>query len=230
MNILNLLYPDRCPLCDAARPFGKAGVCPDCVKKLITLKGPFCEKCGRPVLRSGEICEDCEKTDFSFDGGKSIYTYSSVSDSIYRFKYMNRAAYGKTLGKLMADEAAEWLAWIKPDALVPVPLHKNRLIKRGYNQAKELADAISESLGIPVADYLVKRVRDTVPQKLVDKKGRGINMKKAFIVEENVVSFKRIVLIDDIFTTGSTIDSLSAELKDSGVKEVFFLTISRGGT
>ena len=142
---------------------------------------------------------------------------------------MNRPAYARTYGKLLAKEAGDWLEWIKPDALVPVPLHKKRLIKRGYNQAKELADAISGEVGIPVADYLVRRSKNTVPQKLVDKKGRQINMKKAFIVEENVVSFKRIVLIDDIFTTGSTIDSLSRVLKDAGVKEVYFLTISRAG-
>ena len=229
MNILNLLYPDRCPLCDTARPVKETGVCHECVNKLITVKGPVCEKCGRPIEKEGLICKDCETGNFSFDGGKSIYTYSSVSDSIYRLKYMNRAAYAKTYGKLMAREAADWLEWIKPDALVPVPLHKKRLIKRGYNQAKELADEISRQLGIPVADYLVKRSKNTVAQKLVDKKGRQLNMKKAFIVEENVVSFKRIVLIDDIFTTGSTIDSLSRVLKSAGVKEVFFLTISRAG-
>ena len=229
MNILNLLYPDRCPLCDAARPVKETGVCPDCVKKLITVKGPLCEKCGRPMMREGMICYDCVADNFSFDGGKSIFTYSSVGESIYRLKYMNRPSYAKTFGKLMAIEAKDWLEWIEPDALVPVPLHKKRLIKRGYNQAKELADAISKHAGIPVADYLVKRSKNTVPQKLVDKKGRQINMKKAFIVEENVVSFKRIVLIDDIFTTGSTIDSLARELKNAGVKEVFFLTISRAG-
>lgn len=229
MNILNLLYPDRCPLCDAARPVKETGVCPECAKKLITVKGPVCEKCGRPVSKEGMVCDECIAEDFSFDGGKCIYTYSSVSDSIYRLKYMNRAAYAKTYGKLLAKEAKDWLEWIKPDALVPVPLHKKRLIKRGYNQAKELADAISTEAGIPVADYLVRRLKNTVPQKLVDKKGRQINMKKAFIVEENVVSFKRIVLIDDIFTTGSTIDSLSRALKDAGVKEVYFLTISRAG-
>jgi len=207
----------------------ETGVCPECAKKLITIKGPVCEKCGRPVDKKGDICDECIAEDFSFDGGRSVFTYSSVSDSIYRLKYMNRPAYARTYGKLLAKEAGDWLEWIKPDALVPVPLHKKRLIKRGYNQAKELADAISGEVGIPVADYLVRRSKNTVPQKLVDKKGRQINMKKAFIVEENVVSFKRIVLIDDIFTTGSTIDSLSRVLKDAGVKEVYFLTISRAG-
>ena len=229
MNILNLIYPDRCPLCDTARPVKETGVCPECSKKLITVKGHVCEKCGRPLDKEKMICDDCIANNFSFDGGKSIYTYSSVSDSIYRLKYMNRAAYAKTYGRLMAREAKDWFEWIKPDALVPVPLHKNRLIKRGYNQAEELADEISKQTGIPVAGYLVKRSKNTVPQKLVDKAGRQRNMKKAFIVEENVVSFKRIVLIDDIFTTGSTIDSLARVLKDAGVKEVFFLTISRAG-
>lgn len=216
-------------MCDTARPVKETGVCPECAKKLITIKGPVCEKCGRPVDQKGDICDECIAEDFSFDGGRSVFTYSSVSDSIYRLKYMNRPAYARTYGKLLAKEAGDWLEWIKPDALVPVPLHKKRLIKRGYNQAKELADAISGEVGIPVADYLVRRSKNTVPQKLVDKKGRQINMKKAFIVEENVVSFKRIVLIDDIFTTGSTIDSLSRVLKDAGVKEVYFLTISRAG-
>ena len=229
MNVLKILYPDRCPLCDTARSLKETGICPECEKKLIVIKEPVCIVCGRPLSKENSVCPDCKISPRYFDGGKSVFAYSSLNDSIYKFKYMNRAAYAKCYGKLMVKEVGEWLSWIKPDALVPVPLHKKRLIARGYNQATELAEEISRLTGIPVRESLAGRRKNTVPQKLMDKRGRQINMKRAFIVREDVVKLRRVVVIDDIFTTGSTINSLAKELKEAGIKEVWFLTVSRAG-
>jgi len=213
MDILKIFFPDRCPLCDKVRPFSQPGYCPECNAKL-------------------EKAKEFNKEDTDnkyYDGGASVFKYESINESIYRFKYMNRPEYAKSYALELKKELIDWLLAINPDVLIPVPLHKKRLMKRGYNQAMELAMEISKQTGIPVNNSCVKRVVNTAPLKLLNKEERGINMKKAFIVVENVVNFRRVVIIDDIFTTGSTINALSKELKASGVKEVFFFTLSRAG-
>ncbi len=184
-----------------------------------------CEKClGKLKTVKDEEQADCSHEDFYFDGGRCSFAYSTVNDSIYRFKYMGRASYAKTYARLMVDERL-----INPDALIPVPMHKKRLIKRGYNQATELAVEISRLTKIPVNDTCIIRQKNTIPQKLATRRLRSANMKKAFIVIENVVNLRRVVIIDDIFTTGSTVDSMAKELKKAGVKEVYFLTFARAG-
>ncbi len=229
MDLYKILYPDRCPVCDRARPIFGTGVCPECIKELKNIPLPVCEVCGRPVEKNEFRCRECKSARYSFDGGRSVFAYSSLNESIYRFKYMKRPAYAKPYAELMYREIKGWLEWLNPDIFIPVPLHKKRLIARGYNQAKELAEELSKLTGIPVESSVLERAKNTLPQKLTDRRGRQINMKKAFIVRKNVVKFRRIVLIDDIFTTGSTIDSAAFALKASGVSEVYFLTLSRAG-
>ena len=230
MKILSLLYPERCPVCDAVIPFGKQGFCKKCAKEPVIIKEPVCMKCGRPLEKKKEYCEDCEGTKRNFDGGRFAFSYATVSAGVYRFKYMNRRAYAQTYAKAIKDELYDWIMATKAKALIPVPLHKKRLIARGYNQSKILADEISALTGIPVADKCVERVQNTAPQKLFNRKQRLINVKKAFIVRENVVKLDTVIIVDDIFTTGSTIDSLAGVLKESGVKKVFFLTVTAAGT
>ncbi|MBQ9863329.1 MAG: ComF family protein [Lachnospiraceae bacterium] len=213
MDILKIFFPDRCPLCERVRPFSQTGFCPECILKL-------------------EKAKEFEKTNTDkkyYDGGISLYTYESINESLYRFKYMNRPEYAKNYAEKIDQELRDWLLSLNPDVLIPVPLHKKRLIKRGYNQARELALQISKKTGIPVNETCLKRVVNTAPLKLLNREERGINMKKAFIVVENVVNFRRAVIIDDIFTTGSTINAISKQLKALGVKEVYFLTLSRAG-
>ena len=213
MDLLKLFFPDRCPLCDRVRPFSQSGFCPACSERLEKAK---------------EFNKD-EADRKYYDDGMSLYTYESIRKSIYRFKYMNRLEYAKVYAMEADKEVSDWLLSTKADVLIPVPLHKKRLMDRGYNQARELALEISKKTGIPVNETCIKRVVNTAPLKLLNKEERGINMKKAFIVVENVVNFRRVVIIDDIFTTGSTINEISRELKASGVEKVFFLTLSRAG-
>lgn len=230
MDVLKILYPDRCPGCDRALPIkSPLGFCEACTEKLIVLEEPLCPLCGRKVLKQEGLCKDCRTTERSFDAGRALYGYSSVTEGIYRFKYMNRFPYAKAYAREIVKYLGDWLEIIKPDVLIPVPLNKKRLIKRGYNQAEELAIEISLLTGIPVNSTSLVRIKNTTPQKTEGKKGRLSNMKKAFIVKENVVKFRRVVLIDDIFTTGSTIDACARELKDAGVERVYFLTLARAG-
>lgn len=228
--LIKLLYPDKCPVCDKALPRINDGFCPGCKKNMQFLLPPLCEKCGRPAKVGEKICSECSESRHFFDGGRCVFPYSYIQSSIYRFKYMKRPDYAKAFGKAVTEYAGEWLERLEPDALIPVPLYKKRLIQRGYNQAEELAKAISEETGIPCKASVAARIKNTVMQKYFDKKHRQINLKKAFLVRESVVKLDTVVIVDDIFTTGSTIDSLALELKDAGVKNVFFLALAAAGT
>ncbi len=187
-------------------------------------------RCGRHVSKEKEFCEECESAKHSFEGGRSSFSYEQIAGSLYRFKYMNRQKYAKGYADVLCRELKEWIETIKPDALIPVPLHKKRLMKRGYNQAELLAKAISQKTGIPVLSHTVARVRNTVPQKTFDRKMRLNNLKNAFIVRESVVKLDTVLIVDDIYTTGSTVDSLAEALKACGVRRVFFVTVAAAGT
>ena len=229
-KMIDTLYPKRCAICDDALNIGEEGVCDKCRERIVYISDPICLTCGRPITDNGGICDECVNTRHVFKAGRSVFSYDFIAESIYRFKYLNRTEYAAFFGAETVKAQGEFLAQIKPDAIIPVPLHKKRMLKRGYNQAALLAHEMSKLTGIPVYEDCLKRSKDTVPQKKFNKKQRFINMKKAFIVGKNVVKLSKVVVVDDIFTTGSTIDSLSLELKKAGVKDIYFITLTSAGT
>jgi ComF family protein len=153
-----------------------------------------------------------------------------MSSSIYRFKYAGRAEYADGYGEIVSDSLGNWIRSLKADALIPVPMYKKKERLRGYNQASVLARAIGKELNIPVRDDLILRTRNTVPMKKLDEKGRRINLKKAFKVTSNDVKLKSIIIIDDIYTTGSTIDEIAHEFRQVGVEKIYFCTLAIGQT
>ena len=152
---------------------------------------------------------------------------SPVSDAVYQLKYQNKRIYGKTFAEEMAKEYGDFLKKQKVDLLIPIPLHRFRRWKRGYNQAEILAEELGKRTGIPVAKRLLIRSKRTTPQKELDNRLRRKNIDHAFQVKNQIMA-KKVVLIDDIYTTGSTIDEAARTLKRAGVQEVGFLTISIG--
>ena len=225
---MNIIFPRRCPLCDdIIIPYGKL-ICPQCRKNLNYVKEPVCMKCGKPLKNDNEYCHDCLVIKHYFSRGFAIFEYKSIKQSLYRFKYKNRQEYACFYGKEIAKSLGEQILALKPDGLVPVPLHPAKLKSRGYNQAQLLAESIGKELNIPVYSNIIRRVKNTVPQKELDNRQRQNNLKKAFKMSENVVKLRAIIIIDDIYTTGSTIDGISREFLNSGTKEVYFITIAIG--
>lgn len=232
---LDLLFPSRCPVCD--RPVsvydGCAGFCKDCIKKLPVIGGGRCYKCGRklqdPVL---QYCTDCLKHGdrHYYDRGLSLCTYDDVMrQSVYRLKYSHRMEYAQKYGCLMAKAFGEALLRAGADSVTAVPLHPNRVQKRGFNQAEILAKAFSKETGIPFYKDFVKRDVDTAPLKSMTRAQRQNNLKKAFKLGRNDVKSKVSIVIDDIYTTGSTIDAVAEVLKCAGVSKIYFITIAIGG-
>ncbi len=228
IRFLEFLFPLRCPVCDAVLPRGQR-ICALCRKDLRVIKTPYCLKCGKRLCDENErLCSDCATYPHVFDRGRALFEYVPIRRSLYRLKYGNRAEYAGFYGEEMARHLGSVIRSWEPDAIVPVPLHRKRLAKRGYNQAELLAEVIGRRLGIPVQKKLVRRLKNTVPQKNLDAAGRQNNLKKAFKLSRNDVKLNSIVIIDDIYTTGSTIDAVATVFKEAGTRSVYFVALSVG--
>lgn len=222
-----MIYPQTCYFCGK---INKTPMCVTCQEKVVYITEPRCKKCGKPIrYKEKEYCEDCQKQEFHFEQGRSIWIHKGpVTWSVYQFKYHNRRIfaefYARELWRLYGEKIKEW----KIEGIVPVPLHRKRLRDRGYNQAELIAKRLGEYAEIPVYTKAVSRVRYTARQKELDNRERKKNLKNAFQISKSWKPVKSILVIDDIYTTGNTIDAVAQELKLSGVEKIWFLTISIG--
>lgn len=226
---LDLLFPARCPVCDRpVRPFG-AKICAGCTTKVRYNPPPYCMKCGKHLDdETEEYCLDCKKKKHHFDRGFSLFEYKSVSDSLYRFKYAGRREYASYYGDCLALAYGNMLKELGVQAIIPVPIHTSRRRRRGYNQAQEIAVHLGKQIGIPVESRLIKRCKKTLPLKDLTPLERQNNLKKGFKICRNDVKLNTIVILDDIYTTGSTVDELSTILRENGVVRIYVLTLSIG--
>lgn len=225
---VQMLFPLRCPVCDGiVRPWG-ARICPDCLPKLKPVTPPWCMRCGKKLSEEAEYCADCRAGGHEFVRGRSLYEYDSAAASIYRFKYGGRREYAGFYGEQAAEHLGDFIRGVRPDGLIPIPLHPRREAGRGYNQAALLAKEIGARTGIPVYTKILLRTRNTAPLKKLNPKERQNNLKKAFHISGNDVKLKTIILVDDIFTTGSTVDEAARTLKEAGVEKVYFIALSCG--
>jgi len=228
-KLLDLLFPRRCPICDEVLKRGSELICRDCAPRVLYVGEHYCMKCGKP-LGEGEMeyCRDCRRKTHAFDRGRAVFAYRPVAQSIYRFKYQGRREYADFYAAEAVRQLGEAVRHWKPDALVPVPVHWKRRAHRGYNQAEVFARCLGAKMGIPVVTNLVKRCRNTRPQKLLNAEERQNNLKRAFIMARNDVKLNTIIIIDDIYTTGSTVDAMAKLLRTSGIKHIYVLTIAIG--
>lgn len=226
--LTDLVFPRRCPFCDEiVTPYGEK-IHAKCIKKLRLLTPPYCLKCGKKLMGEDRYCTECASGKHKFLRGRCLYEYDSAAKSIYRFKYGKRPEYAEYYGEEIADYLGDFIRDLKPDAIVPIPIHRKRYAKRGYNQAALLAKEVSKNTGIPYLEGVVKRRRNTAPLKMLSPQERQKNLKNAFIVGENVVKLKTIILIDDIYTTGATVDEVTKFLHKAGIPDVYFVALAGG--
>lgn len=229
MGILEILYPARCPVCHGVIR-GKERICTQCRKKLPYIKEPVCKKCGKEIEKpEEEYCRDCQRFSHAFDQGAAVFAYDEVMRrSIAMFKYHNRREYAGFYAAEMAEHCRYFLQRCAPEVIVPVPIHKKKKRQRGFNQAELAAKELGKLINTPVdAGYLI-RTEYTTPQKELTRQQRKTNLKKAFSVRQSGKRYQRILLIDDIYTTGATLDAICELLRENGGKNLFFLTICVG--
>lgn len=226
--ILDFLYPPRCPVCDTAVLPGRR-ICQACREKLRPASGIVCLKCGKPLANGRqEFCADCAKKNRLFAQGRALWVYEKdTKESIYRFKYQNRREYGIAYAEEIAKKDGAWIKGKGIQAIVPVPLHKKRRKKRGYNQAEILAEEMGVLLDIPVRADLLTRARDTRPQKTLNDAQRKQNLRRAFLARKGTAP-ARVLLVDDIYTTGSTLHAAAGALLDAGVEKVYTYCVGIG--
>ena len=225
-----MFFPRRCPVCHGIVAPGGGLVCPECKKRLSYVTGPACMKCGKELhSETGEYCLDCRRKEFHYRWGVALLNYDETArGSIAAFKYKNRREYADFYAEEILRRYGKRLRGVKADALIPVPVHPARRRQRGFNQAEVLARRLSPALGVPVRTDLLARVRKTAPQKNLDNRERLSNLSRAFKARRSGSPVRTAILVDDIYTTGSTIEACTRALAQIGVETVYFVTIAIG--
>ena len=232
-DILNCFLPPRCQKCGCVLK-DDTGLCFDCLEKINFITEPYCYKCGQPFEfleeKNGKfLCGNCLKSRRSlFRYSRSAFIYNDDSkDLVLNLKFKDRTDSANLLAKMMYV-AGEDIFKSGVDLIVPVPLHYTRLLKRRYNQSALLANELSKLSGIKCDNLSLIRHRKTRPQVELSGLERQKNVHNVFSVKnETAIKGKRILLIDDVLTTGATLKECGLALKRSGSKTIDVLTIGR---
>ncbi len=220
----DFLYPPECVLCHTPGQF----VCATCLSAISPIEPPYCPVCGYPGASRPAECSQCQRFPLmSLDAIRSaaMFDEGALRTLIHKFKYEYMRVLGKSLAPLLA--ACYTIHQMNTKIIVPVPLHKSRQKFRGYNQSAELAKALSGNIGIPVDTATLVRYRKTKTQMELNAVARQANVAGAFVCTSDVLAGQSVLLIDDVCTTGATLDACASALKKSGVISVSALTLGR---
>jgi ComF family protein len=231
-RFLDLLFPPLCHCCRAFIPEpGAVRLCSDCLARAVPIGEPLCTRCGRPFATAGGIdhpCGPCSLAPPPFVAARAALRYEqSVRDLIHRFKYGYRVHLRRPLGLLAAPRLDDFATGFGADLILPVPLHVKRLRQRGFNQALLLAELFAHRWGLPVSRNNLQRTRWTEPQVNLSAAERADNVKGAFSLENpGEMRGKRVLLVDDVYTTGSTVKECSRVLLEAAGAQTAVLTIA----
>lgn len=242
-KILRILYPEVCPVCgeiltEENRYEENPYICRFCYKKAGFITGPCCLKCSKPLEDETQVlCRDCRERERYFDLGFALLSHDEGAKKvIYGLKFDHKLDNAAFPSLEIALRYGQRLLDLETEVLIPVPLHKSRQRERGYNQARILSEKISEFIeglyGKSLStdgEYLLRREK-TKYQRDLDPREREENVKNAFAVNlRTEKNYRRVCLVDDIYTTGSTMNSCARTLKNAGCEKVFFLAVSTVG-
>jgi competence protein ComFC len=231
---LGFIYPEQCQLCDKQRATPAEGfVCADCRRGVRYITAPFCERCGLP--QDGSItnqfaCTNCREVELHFATARSaVVARDVVLEVIHRYKYNRAMWFEPFLGDLLVSQAAPELARGQWDLIVPIPLHATKQRQREFNQAEKMAQHLGRAARLPVDSSLVKRVLPTITQTQLSREERLENVRGAFAMRPGRrLRGERVVLVDDVFTTGATASACAHTLLQAGAGEVCVWTVARG--
>jgi ComF family protein len=230
LHALNIILPPRCILCKKEIK-EHPGVCSDCFKNIKFITEPICKSCGYPYeidmeLKKDFKCPNCISQKYKFDLARSAIVYNDFSKSlVLPFKHNDRTYFAGVFARWLKTSDKDIFKDI--DYIIPIPIHKFRLIKRGYNQSSILAKYLSKLVKIPVLYNAVIRTKNTKYQGGMQLRARKENVKAAFKTKSKEIKGKNILLIDDVFTTGATVNECAKILKKSGAEKVHVLTLMR---
>lgn len=228
-GIVDIIYPIKILCLFCGKELGDINhkqLCRGCLSMLPFLSENVCIKCGRPIVNNDTdgVCFECKNTCRYFDGGASVFEFSGlIQGALYRLKFDGEMEIAQAVGKFMGDKYKK-MEW-EVDAVIPVPLHHDRLHERGFNQSYLLSREIGRECSIDVADKALIRQRYTESQVPLSRFQRMSNVKGAFsVLDSSLIGGKKILLVDDIMTTGSTLNECSSVLRKYGASSVYCLT------
>lgn len=237
--LVDWLYPPRCRACrDRIEGQDAETFCSSCWSEIRLVSHPLCSRCGRPFPdASGDdhLCGVCLARPPRFAGARSWACYPRDESSehplrhvVQTFKYGRKVSLGKPLGRLMAKGCQDFVAESHIDLIIPVPLHPKRLRWRGFNQAVLLARQVSRANNIPLDPFVLYRRRETLPQTQLAEDERRTNVRGAFMLHSDPpIHGKSLLLVDDVYTSGATVNECSRMLTKGGAKQVYVLTFAR---
>ena len=231
-ELINLIYPRRCPICEKVLAPKEHFIHPDCKARLVKIREPKCMRCGKPVeAEKQEYCFDCYNKNLHFIKGFPCFKYDRLmSKSISAFKYKGKREYADFYVEEILDMYETTFCELRFNAIIPIPIHKTKYRVRGFNQAEIIARMISERISVPIDTTILIRSRKTLPQKELNDKERLRNLEQAFDISESALKkcYDKVLLVDDIYTTGSTIEACTKKLLSTGIKEVYYTSICIG--
>lgn len=229
-KLLDAIYPKRvkCIICgDELNTDERNAICPHCYERLPFISDKACIRCDMPLAEDdySQTCFNCKRHNYRYTAVRSVFRYEgNIRACIYKFKYKHQEFLGEYFSEFLVRRFAR-LDW-NIDYVLPVPLHTARLKSRGYNQSYVMAKPFCDKLGLEILDN-VTRIKDTPSQTNLGHKERAENVKDAFaIADKSVVKGKNILIIDDVYTTGATIEALTELMLDCGANAVYGLTLA----
>jgi ComF family protein len=231
--LAELIFPTGCMTCGTVLDYQAIPVfCADCFSQIKFIQSPLCPCCGIPfeaTTGDDHLCGDCIANAPVFSLARSAGRYENVLlDAIHQFKYRGKTAVGKSLGRFMAEFSYPGFSIADYSLVIPVPLHIKRLRERGFNQSVILAREIARRFTLPLDFMALRRNIHTDPQVGRGKKEREENVRGVFEIRtEKAIGGEKILLVDDVYTTGSTLRECAGILKKHGAREVAALTLAR---
>jgi ComF family protein len=232
-GIADLFFPPRCLTCGhLLDEHGPLPLCASCTAGIHTIRSPLCPRCGIPFTGADggdRLCGDCLLTARPYAAARAVGLYEqTLLTAIHLFKYRGKTGIGEVLGRMMAEYAGQQWDMTVFSLIIPVPLHRKRLRERGFNQAVILARQIAKRFDLPLALRTLRRDVGTPPQVGLGREARADNVRGAFTVRRpELINGQRILLVDDVYTTGSTLAECAAVLMRAGAEAVAVLTLAR---
>ncbi|PXA05473.1 amidophosphoribosyltransferase [Coraliomargarita sinensis] len=232
---LEVFFPRSCVGCgDAVEDSAHEHLCRNCSRELFLVAPPNCRVCGYPfhgILAGPQACPHCAELDPVFDEGKTLFLAKGPGRAlVHELKYQSGFYILRDIER-MARDAQNYLDYLADAVLVPVPLHPDKLRERGYNQSERIADALSRATGgHSPCERLLQRIKYTLTQTRLNREDRHRNVKNAFALVEDavVIPDQQYILVDDVFTTGSTLNACAEALRKAGAEHIKVATLGHG--
>jgi ComF family protein len=232
-GLADILFPPRCITCEVSPEEGEqAPFCSECLAKVRFIRPPLCTCCGLQFTGTGgvnRLCGNCISKKPFFSTARALGIYDTILlETIHLFKYSGKILIGELMGTVMAEYRYDSLSIPEFSLIIPVPLHPKKLRDRGFNQSLVLGKQISKKFSIPLDFGVLKRRIDTKPQVNLGKSERVKNVKGAFMVKEKErIEGEKVLLVDDVYTTGSTVNECARMLREAKASDVAVLTLAR---